>query len=135
MIFDLWNDTIKKRDTIYLLGDIGYNLEPLKSLPGIKKLLLGNHDTHPVAKYLEWADDIIGPIKYKRHWLNHFPPVEQELYGKPVIHGHTHSQGINDPRYINVCVEMNGGHPVPFEKIKSGEYTTWEKVNKPYQSS
>ncbi len=133
-ICDLWTDTIKKRDVIYILGDIGYNLAPIKKLPGNKKLLLGNHDTLHAAKYLEYFDDIIGPVSYKRHWLNHFPPVESELYGKPVIHGHTHSQGVNDPRYINVCVEMTGGQPVAFNAIKSGEYETWERVNRPFQS-
>jgi calcineurin-like phosphoesterase family protein len=133
-ILDLWAQTIRRRDTIYILGDIGYNYRIIKGLPGNKKLLLGNHDTLSAKDYLEVFDDIIGPISYKRHWLAHFPPVESELFGKPVIHGHTHSTGISDPRYVNVCVEMNGGKPVLFEDIKTGKYTTWNRVNVPFES-
>jgi calcineurin-like phosphoesterase family protein len=130
-ICDLWNDTIHKRDTIYILGDLGYNLDPLKKLPGYKKLLLGNHDERHAREYLEIFDEIIGPIKYKKHWLAHFPPHESELYGRPVIHGHTHSTGIKDPRYINVCIEMTGGKPVNYQDIRNGTYTTFDRVQDP----
>ena len=133
-ICDLWNDTIRKRDMIILLGDIGYNIDILKKLPGRKKLLLGNHDTFKASKYLEIFDDIIGPIHYKKHWLAHFPTHESELYGRKVIHGHSHSKGIADERYINVSVEMTGGRPISFQDIKSGKYTTYNKVNKFYQN-
>ena len=133
MIFDLWNDRIKKRDIIYILGDLGHQYHGIKTLPGTKKLLLGNHDTGKAHEYLEVFDDIIGPIAYKHHWLAHFPPVESELYGRPVIHGHTHSTGVADPKYINVCIEMTGGKPVNFQDIKSGKFETWNRVNRPFE--
>ena len=133
MICDLWNETINKRDIIYILGDLGYDLDPLRKLPGHKRLLMGNHDERHVYDYLEYFDNIIGPIKYKKHWLAHFPPVENELYGRPVIHGHTHSTGVADERYINVCVEMTRGKPVNYQDIKSGKFTTFDKVNKRFE--
>lgn len=133
MIFDLWNDKATKRDTIYVLGDIGYDIDRMKALPGRKILQLGNHDKSPASRYLEVFDDIIGPIKHKRHWLAHFPPIEQELWGKDVIHGHTHSTGVEDKRYINVSVEMTRGHLISYQDIKSGKFTTWDKVNKTYE--
>lgn len=134
MIFDLWAQTVKKRDTIYILGDIGYDWQRLGKLPGTKKLLLGNHDHDSAKAYLEVFDDIIGPIRHKRHWLAHFPPVESELYGRPVIHGHTHSTGVSDPNYINVCVEMTGGVPIDYQAIRSGQFVTWNRVNKPFKT-
>jgi len=133
MIFDLWSDTVQKRDIIYILGDVGYDLEPLKRLPGHKRLLLGNHDERHVVDYLEYFNDIIGPVKYKKHWLNHIPPHESELYNRPVIHGHTHSTGVENPLYINVSVEMTRGRPVNYQDILSGKFTTFDKVNKKFE--
>lgn len=132
MICDNWNSVVTKRDTVYVLGDLGYNIEVIKGLPGTKKLLLGNHDTRPAREYLELFDDIIGPLKYKKHWLAHIPPVQSELYGAKVIAGHTHSKGVNDSRYINVCVEMTGGNLVSFQDIQTGIYQTWNRVNYPF---
>jgi calcineurin-like phosphoesterase family protein len=132
MIYDSWNDTVSKRDVIYVLGDVGYDLSRIKQLPGYKKLLLGNHDELHAREYLEIFDDIIGPIKYKHHWLSHFPVHDKELYARPVCHGHTHSTGLNDSRYVNVCVEMTGGKPINYQDIVSGKFATWNRVNYPY---
>ena len=132
-IFDLWNDRVTKRDIIYILGDVGYDLDRLKKMPGRKRLMLGNHDKSHALDYLEVFDDIIGPVKYKKHWLSHFPTHESELYGRPVIHGHTHSTGIADPRYINVSVEMTRGRPINYQNILNGKFTTYDKVNKPFE--
>lgn len=132
-IFDLWNDKVTKRDIMYILGDVGYDLDRMKALPGRKRLLLGNHDHSHVLDYLEVFDDIIGPVRYKKHWLSHFPVHESELYGKKVIHGHTHSTGVEDPRYINLSVEMTRGYPINYQDILKGKFTTFDKVNKPFE--
>ena len=134
MIYDLWSDTIRKRDVIYILGDVGFDISQIKKLPGHKKLLLGNHDELHAREYLEVFDDIVGPIKYKRHWISHFPIHETELWYRPVIHGHTHSTGVEHEMYINVCVEFTRGRPVSYQDIKSGKYYTHDKVNKPFET-
>jgi len=131
-ICDLWNDKVHKRDLVFVLGDLGFNIDILKTLPGRKKLHLGNHDKCKAARYLEIFEDIIGPVHYKGHWISHFPIHESEIWGRKVIHGHTHSKGINDSRYVNVSVEMTGGAPIPFEDIKEGKFYTWDKVNFPF---
>ena len=133
MIYDLWNDTVQKRDTIYILGDVGYSLSGIRKMPGTKKLLLGNHDKRTASEYLGIFDDIIGPVKYKKHWLSHFPIHESELWNRPVIHGHTHSTGVENPMYVNVCVEMTKGIPVNYQDILSGNFTTHTKVNKLFE--
>ena len=131
-ICDLWNDAVHKRDLVLVLGDCGHGIDLLKGLPGRKKLLLGNHDGFHASRYLEVFDDIIGPVKYKKYWLSHFPIHESELYGKTVIHGHTHSHGVNDSRYINLSIEMTAGKPISFQDIKSGKFYTWDRVNMPF---
>lgn len=128
-ICDLWSDTVHKRDLVFVLGDIGHGWKKLGSLPGRKKLHLGNHDVNRAIEYLSVVEDIIGPVKYKKTWLSHFPIPSEELYFKNNIHGHTHSQGINDPRYINVSIEMTLGYPISFQDIKAGKFITHDKVN------
>ncbi len=132
LLCDLWTQTVKRRDLVIVLGDLGWTYNLMKDLPGRKKVLLGNHDKFNAKKYLEVFEDIIGPVKYKRHWLSHFPIHEKELFGKKVIHGHTHSQGINDSRYINVSVEMTGGYPISYQDIVAGNYYSWNRVNMPF---
>jgi len=131
-ICDLWTDTVQKRDMVLVLGDVGWTYKLLKDLPGRKKILLGNHDKHHAHEYLEVFEDIIGPRKYKKHWLSHFPIHESELWGKSVIHGHTHSHGVNDSRYINVSIEMTAGYPISYQTIVAGNYYSWHKVNMPF---
>jgi len=126
-----WHKTITKRDKVFVLGDIGYNIGPLKDLPGIKILIMGNHDNYPVYDYLEYFHDVCGTINYKGYWLSHFPVTENELYFRKCIHGHTHSKGINNSKYINVSVEMTRGKLINFNDIKSGKFQTWTKVNQP----
>lgn len=133
MICDLWNDTVHKRDVIFILGDLGHKYDILKGLPGHKRLLLGNHDTDNIYDYLEVFDEVVGPVRYKRHWISHFPIHESELWGKPVIHGHTHSNGVADPRYINVSVELTRGKPIPYADILEGKFTTHNKVSRPFE--
>jgi len=135
-IFDLWADKITKRDKIYILGDIGYDVERMKKLPGTKILHLGNHDHLLARDYLDVFDDIIGPLKHHRKfWISHFPIHEDEFWAVPKnVHGHTHSTGIEDERYVNVSVEMTSGHPINAQDIISGKFHTHLRVNKPFQA-
>jgi calcineurin-like phosphoesterase family protein len=56
----------------------------------------------------------------------------QELRGKINVHGHMHRDAIQDPRYVNVNVDFTGMKPVLLDDIKSGKYTTYDKV--PYEA-
>lgn len=95
-VISVWNSTITKRDTVYVLGDISlsnyeYALELIKNLNGTKHLIAGNHDViHPMhkrghsrAELLKWLDtfETINPFLRKTHngrdyLLSHFPYVE-----------------------------------------------------------
>jgi calcineurin-like phosphoesterase family protein len=113
-IINNWNNTVKKGDTVYILGDIcmekkeGYKI--LSTLKGYKKVILGNHDmpqhVPELLKYVNWVG---GVYRYKKvAWLTHFPIHPTELYDKINIHGHIHEKNIEDDRYINVsCEQIN----------------------------
>lgn len=55
-ILKSWRKQVKPKDTVYILGDIAtdeveYALNVIKSLPGTKRLITGNHDpVHPMHR-------------------------------------------------------------------------------------
>lgn len=125
------NTVVTPRDKLFILGDVAFSEEGLKLIANIRTknlhLVLGNHDKLDIELYLKYFQKVSGTTKYKGHWLSHFPMHESELWGKPNIHGHTHTNFIDDPRYINVCTETSHGLPVSFETIKSGSHFKYYK--------
>jgi calcineurin-like phosphoesterase family protein len=137
-IIQNWNNTVTKRDLVYVLGDIAFNQEgfdALKELKGRKIMIRGNHDNYfTTQKWLEVFESVESLINYKGHWMSHAPIHPTELRGKKNIHGHVHQQSIRnsytgeyDLRYINVCCEAVGETPFPFELIKNGDYHALRK--------
>ena len=119
-----WNSVVKKRDKIYVLGDVAFELDSLKNLDlmnGTKILVRGNHDKFDTEVYLKYFKEIHGFTKYKDYWLSHCPIHPQELRDRKNIHGHVHMNTILDKDYINVCVELLNGTPISFEDLR-GKY-------------
>lgn len=115
-----WNSVVGKRDIIWVLGDVAFTyggLTTIKSLNGIKKLVLGNHDQFVMTDYLQVFTEVFGFIKYKGHWLSHAPIHEDSLRGCKNIHGHLHSKVLPDDRYICVSVENLKGLPKTLEQL------------------
>ena len=107
-LYDFINDNIKKRDVLYLLGDIVFTEEALlsfKKFPFRKVLIKGNHDLIKHQEYTRVFDQIHGLTRYKGDWLSHAPIHPAELRGRKCLHGHVHNQTLPDPNYINCCVE------------------------------
>ncbi len=121
-----FNKIVKKRDTVYFLGDIAFTEESLEKLKGLnhchkKVLYLGNHDYLPTEKYLEVFDEIYSFRSWKSFWLSHCPIHPQELRNrKGNIHGHLHASILEDPdrRYFDVSPEKNDYSLVDYEIIK-----------------
>ena len=120
-----------KRTHLWILGDLGGNLESVSRLKDIqcqkKIMVMGNHDEHGIDFYREIFDDIRGMVSYKRMWITHCPIIQSEFYGKKLnIHGHIHkpiSGTINDVPplgypYFNVNWEY-WERPVKLEEIYS----------------
>lgn len=127
-IKERYHQTVRPKDHVYFLGDVAFTLEALQDLktwPGIKHLILGNHDKQPDKKgitihdLLNVYDDIHGFIRYKEFWFSHAPIHTDELRGRFSIHGHTHSHIIDDPRYLNVCVEHTDYKPISLDAIRN----------------
>jgi len=93
-----WNNTVRKRDITYILGDITMQKAEyaiLNRLNGVKYVVLGNHDkmVH-TRKLLEYVDSVAGMMKYKGVMLTHCPihPMELEYSFNKNIHGHIHEK-------------------------------------------
>ena len=134
-LIDNHNSVVNPRDTFWCLGDFCFSekgLEIAGRLNGIKKLILGNHDTLATHKYLKYFNKVYGAVKFKGYILTHIPVHESQKYRyKGNIHGHLHSkvilkrtkwdvlnyEDIIDPFYINVSLEQHNLAPVELETL------------------
>lgn len=116
---------LKKRDKLFVLGDVAWKKEHLRLLNQIncyKELIFGNHDKLGWVEYAKVFQKLHGFRNYKDYWLSHCPVIPQEIRRKGNIHGHIHISNTrttqpDDARYINVNIDMNDFHPVNFEDI------------------
>ncbi len=120
------NSVVKKKDQLYILGDVAFgaeNLEYLKRINGQKFLILGNHDRGEIDIYKPYFQNIYGMKKFRGFWLTHAPMHPMGTRKLFNIHGHSHQHlvkdpdGNIDPQYINVCVEILNGVPLSFEQL------------------
>ena len=135
MIIKNWNNTVSKRDKVFLLGDLSMQKNVsniLVKLNGQITIVGGNHDKpNHLKKYLELSNvqAIVGIVKYKGYWLTHAPIHSIELRGCKNIHGHIHKNKImkffglvRDYRYINVCMDHTDYTPILFDDILTSKY-------------
>lgn len=121
-LIDQHNLVVKKRDTVWMLGDFYLGYDPLKmrqvlhSMNGTKHLVLGNHDLQKSEQYI--ADNlgfasVNGCYSYKRRYVfTHIPIHENSLERWSFnFHGHIHSHDSPTRQHINVCVERCEGRP------------------------
>jgi calcineurin-like phosphoesterase family protein len=126
-IIEQWNQTVNKKDTVWILGDISMEKSGpyalLCRLNGIKKVVLGNHDQpQHVPEMLRYVRSVCGMVKYKGFILTHCPMHESEVgrFTKN-IHGHVHENSLDDDRYINVSCEVVDYRPVLIRDIENRE--------------
>lgn len=125
-ILDRICSVVNKRDTLWILGDVCFDIQKIGMLgriPCRKNLILGNHDKFQMGVYQKHFSRIHGFMTYRGCWLSHAPLHPVELRGRRNIHGHVHMNTIRDayhqedPRYINVCVEASNGRPRTYEEL------------------
>ena len=107
---------VRPKDILWILGDSVFTeetLDDLKSLPGVKKLIIGNHCAQHFDQKLlyDCFKSVHGLFKKYRCWLSHAPVHPDELRGYFNIHGHSHNHIIDDLRYINICPEHHNFFP------------------------
>jgi len=124
LIVKNWNNTVSKKDVVFLLGDLTMeknHYQILGRLQGLIHVVLGNHDQRQhVKEMLNYVHSVSGIIDYKKTAiLTHCPvhPSQLEFRYKYNIHGHVHENSIDDDRYINVCAEMINYTPIQFNKL------------------
>ena len=131
LIFDMLS-IANKRDTVFLLGDIFFAspklpeyLRLIASLPCAFKYILGNHDTLDVISQLPSNVKLMPAlVSYKHCWLSHCPIHPAEFRERTLnIHGHLHSEIIQDSRYINVNPDVTNFKLVSLDEIREKEQT------------
>jgi len=94
-IFENWEKTVKPQDTIIHGGDIAsgkFNkiADRIKSMPGYKILIRGNHDCSKNEKYLEVFDEVHYQMIRENIVYSHYP-VDARIYNCSYnIFGHFH---------------------------------------------
>ena len=129
----LWNETVTDKDTVYVVGDVGYNGgyvpgDALGRLQGRKHLIRGNHDTGfenapKLFDYFETVTDFNEIDDGEAHILLCHYPI---LYRKRgyMIHGHLHQARGPEydilrqmPRMLNAGVDVNFYRPVTLAQL------------------
>ena len=127
-LIERFNAVVRKKDRLYILGDVAIPRQALSLLDrfnGSKVLVRGNHDKWKLKDYLPYFDDIRGAFFRDGLIFTHIPVHPANLQGgyHGNVHGHLHchlvvDNGQIDKRYFNCCVERNDFAPVPLELIK-----------------
>ena len=124
-----WNEVVQPEDTVYLLGDVSfYGKEQtrwlVELLQGHKRLVMGNHDTHPTRWYRDCGFEEVYdcPILFREFFLLSHEPLYLNTnmpYGN--IFGHVHGNPAYadaSPQSCCVCVERTGYRPLSFDEVR-----------------
>ena len=117
-----WNSVVKDGDIVYHLGDVyfGQGHSVLPRLKGSKRLVLGNHDNGKSEHILKHFQKVMVWRMFPEFdcLLSHVPVHDSALYKvKYNLHGHVHHNSLQDPRYVNCCVEVRDYKPIAIEEI------------------
>jgi calcineurin-like phosphoesterase family protein len=125
------NKVVRPQDKFYCLGDVAMNKKDIATMlrcNGHKRLVRGNHDTHPLKYYAgdekhpRVFEEIYGTRVLEDMLLSHIPIHPESLrHNWTNVHGHVHS---NVPalhfgvKYLNVSVEVTGYRPLAIEEVR-----------------
>lgn len=122
-LIDNWNKAVRPKDLVYHLGDFCMNkgfIHIAQRLNGRKKLVMGNHEHYKAETYLPFFEDVMGVKCMDGVVMTHIPVHESQKrrFPKANIHGHLHEFTLEDPWYINVCVETRNYTPVSYDELR-----------------
>lgn len=114
---------VKPQDILWILGDLVFSkstkMHLLSELPGLVKVVLGNHDKFRPIDLPRNFNTVFGAA-YGKHGIlfTHIPVHEGQKDRFTLnVHGHLHDKVIDDPWYFNVCLEQNNLKPFNMEDI------------------
>lgn len=127
-MLERWNALVQPSDKVYVLGDLmmgASGFDVLAQLNGTKVLIMGNHESHNVKRYVPYFKDIRSCHMLDGFVLTHIP-VHPDCLGKATgnVHGHLHYRsmllpnGSVDPRYLCVCVEHTDYAPISWGEVR-----------------
>jgi calcineurin-like phosphoesterase family protein len=132
-IIENWNMKVAPNDTIYHLGDFGfqsklgeeYNLHNiLRRLNGQKHLIIGNHDSVQNMKGWSTINNYLSTkINGKQVIMFHFPieSWDKKRYFSYHLHGHTHGMLPDDPNKLRLDVGIDAQckdySPISFDEV------------------
>jgi calcineurin-like phosphoesterase family protein len=127
-IIDNWKSIVKPNDIIWNLGDVAMCemkdktklSELINSLPGHKKIVLGNHDNHNIDYWYDVGFEEVYsyPIIYEKWYiLSHEPIFLNTSMPYINIHGHIHNVSYASNSYINCSVEVTDYKPINLDEI------------------
>lgn len=127
ILVDRWNRKVpKKRTIVTILGDIAFSVEALQTLGrlnGRLEIILGNHDDYWKPEDLPPNVRVLNQSLVRRHrlWFSHCPIHPDEMrkcLGN--AHGHIHHHDVDDPRYMNLCIErLPDFAPISLDEIRA----------------
>lgn len=119
------NSVVRPQDKVYFLGDVAMTksgLELLSRFNGHKRLVRGNHDVLKLKDYLVYFEEIYGVRVFGTEGLilSHIPIHKDSMSRwKLNVHGHLHTNKIDDSQYLNVSMErLKDYTPISLEEIK-----------------
>ena len=135
-LIENWNNKVKEKDDIYILGDFGFFKNPdevndvLSKLNGKKHLIIGNHDNYLKQGRDKLNFESIDNYKKLKHEgmefiLSHYPIFEWDGFfrNSVMLHGHIHSgtKGKEQLKFLgriyDVGVDANNMTPVSIKEI------------------
>ena len=120
------NSVVKPTDIWYCLGDVTMRIKGLAAimsrLNGRKRLLVGNHDDPKNPELTRWFEKvgIWRLFKDEGFICSHIPLRKDQFRYKVThnLHGHIHQNLIDEPEYINNCMEHINYKPKSMDEIK-----------------
>lgn len=126
-IIEKWNSVVREGDKVYHLGDVTFEYggefaKLMARLRGSKRLILGNHDLIKKTNLAEFFKKIsLWRIFKDEGFVCTHVPLHPEYFrhAKINVHGHMHENVVDDPRFMNVCVEQTDYTPLSIDEIKA----------------
>lgn len=128
-MIEIWNNTVKKKDLIYHMGDFSFGnnsktLEVINRLNGTIKLVRGNHDVNWIKKSLnnipfEVYSYFVLKDNKKKIVMFHYPILEWEdcHHGSYHLYGHVHGNLKLNGRAMDVGVDATGNLLTEFSVV------------------
>ncbi len=127
-----WNSIVRKKDTVYFIGDLVYGRSSrsadfwIEKLNGKIILIKGNHDH---SENLTFLDKEVIDYRGKKFLLIHDPANIPEKWENWTIHGHQHNNDLKEfplingrKKTINASVEVINYFPLSLDSLFDMEF-------------